>query len=88
MVPTFTGTQDRRQEIILCRATAIYNQCYAISVNAPGKNAKGQSLIVDPEGNIMQKSHRFPHQVPGAKTPPSDTLKPTLFFRVFRVFRS
>jgi formamidase len=54
VVPTYTGTQDRRQEIILCRAAAIYNQCYLVNVNALGKDAKGQSLIVDPEGNIMQ----------------------------------
>jgi predicted amidohydrolase len=113
VVPTFTGTQDRRQEIILCRAAAISNQCYVVSVNASGKGSKGQSLIVDPEGNIMQmaeqrpenlmamldlnrvdqvrrygtcgvsrpltsflhESHRFPHQLPGTKTPLSRTLE-------------
>ena len=48
MVPTYTGTQDRSQEIILCRAAAICNQCYMVSVNALGRGSKGQTLIVDP----------------------------------------
>jgi len=112
MVPTLTGTQDRSQEIILCRAAAIANQCYVVSINGAGQISKGESLIVDPEGNIMQKagqlpenlmamldlsrvdqvrqygtcgvsrpvasflheSHRFPHQMPGAKTPLSGTI--------------
>lgn len=63
LVPTFTGTQDRRQEIILCRAAAISNQCYIASVNASGKGSKGQSLLVDPEGNVMQMAGRQPENL-------------------------
>ena len=63
MVPTLTGTQDRWQEIILCRAAAITNQCYVISVNGAGQTSKGRSLIVDPEGNIMQKAGERPENL-------------------------
>ncbi len=60
-IPTAAGTQDRDQEIILTRAAAIQNQCYVVSINGLGKNGvssggKGHSLIVDPEGNIVQKA--------------------------------
>jgi deaminated glutathione amidase len=60
MVPTLTGTQDRSQEIILCRAAAIANQCFVVSINGAGRLSKGQSMIVDPEGNIVQKAGPFP----------------------------
>jgi formamidase len=63
VVPTFTGTQDRDQEIILCRAAAISNQCYVISINALGRGAKGQSLIVDPEGNVLQQAGQLPENL-------------------------
>lgn len=60
-IPTAAGTQDRSQEIILAQAAAIQNQCYIVSVNGLGINGvssggKGESLIVDPEGNIVQKA--------------------------------
>jgi formamidase len=60
-IPTAAGTQDRSQEIILTRAAAIQNQCYVVSVNGLGINGvssggKGESLIVDPEGHIIQKA--------------------------------
>ncbi|OQY01291.1 MAG: hypothetical protein B6I22_14675 [Desulfobacteraceae bacterium 4572_123] len=54
-VLTAAGTQDRCQEVILCRAAAIQNQCYMVSVNGVGYGGKGESMIVDPEGNIVQK---------------------------------
>lgn len=63
MVPTLTGTQDRSQEIILCRAAAITNQCYVVSINGAGQISKGESLIVDPEGNIMQKAGQLPENL-------------------------
>jgi predicted amidohydrolase len=63
MVPTYTGTQDRHQEIILCRAAAIYNQCYVVSINALGRGSKGMSLIVDPEGNVMQQAGQLPENL-------------------------
>lgn len=56
LVPTATGTPDRRQEIILAQAAAITNQCYVVSVNGTGKWSNGQSLIVDPEGGILQQT--------------------------------
>ncbi|MBC8438667.1 MAG: ATP-binding cassette domain-containing protein [Deltaproteobacteria bacterium] len=60
-IPTAAGTQNRDQEIILARAAAIQNQCYVVSVNGLGVNGvssggKGKSLIVDPEGHIVQKA--------------------------------
>jgi predicted amidohydrolase len=60
-IPTAAGTQDRSQEIILTQAAAIQNQCYVVSVNGLGINGvgsggKGESLIVDPEGHIIQKA--------------------------------
>lgn len=63
LVPTLTSTQDRHQEIILCRAAAIANQCVVVSVNGAGQSAKGQSMIVDPEGNIVQKAGPFPENL-------------------------
>lgn len=63
MVPTLTGTQDRHQEIILCRAAAIANQCFVVSVNGAGKSAKGQSMIVDPEGTVMQQAGQLPENL-------------------------
>lgn len=63
VIPTFTSTQDRSQEIILCRAAAITNQCYVISINALGRGSKGQSLIVDPEGNILQQAGQLPENL-------------------------
>ncbi|MBI9083364.1 MAG: carbon-nitrogen hydrolase family protein [Desulfobacterales bacterium] len=60
-VPTAGGTQDRKQEMVLARAAAIQNQCYVVSVNGVGvggvgSGGKGNSLIVDPEGNVLQKA--------------------------------
>jgi len=60
-IPTAAGTQDRDQEVILTQAAAIQNQCYVVSVNGLGVNGvssggKGKSLIVDPEGHIIQKA--------------------------------
>jgi len=56
LILTAAGTQDRRQEVLLCQAAAIQNQCYMVSVNGAGDGGKGQSMIVDPEGNIVQKA--------------------------------
>ncbi len=56
LIPTAAGTQDRAQEIILARAAAIQNQCFIVSVNGAGSGGKGESLIADPEGNIVQKA--------------------------------
>ncbi|MEA3357976.1 MAG: carbon-nitrogen hydrolase family protein [Thermodesulfobacteriota bacterium] len=56
IIPTASGTQDRPKEVILCQAAAIQNQCYMVSVNGVGEGGKGQSMIVDPEGNVVQKA--------------------------------
>ena len=63
MIPTFTGTQDREQELILTRAAAIANQCFIASINGLGRNAKGQSMLVDPEGNVMQMTGQVPENM-------------------------
>jgi len=54
LIPTATSTADRRLELILAQAAAITNQCFIVNVNGTGKGGNGQSLIVDPEGNILQ----------------------------------
>jgi predicted amidohydrolase len=51
-----TTTPDRRQELVLARATAITNQVFVASVNAAAPEGVGQSLLVDPEGEILHDS--------------------------------
>jgi predicted amidohydrolase len=51
-----TTTPDRRQELILAKANAIVNQVFMVSVNCAGPTGKGQSIIVDPEGNTLAKA--------------------------------
>ncbi|MFT9398231.1 MAG: carbon-nitrogen hydrolase family protein [Bifidobacterium psychraerophilum] len=51
-----TTTPDRRQELVLARATAITNQVFVASVNAAAPQGVGQSLLVDPEGEILHDS--------------------------------
>jgi formamidase len=63
VIPTSTTTPDRRQEIVLARAAAIVNQCFVVSVNGTGKGGIGQSLIADPEGNIMQMTGQVPENM-------------------------
>ena len=63
LIPTLTGTQDRRQELVLCQAAATVNQCYAVSVNGLKPGGTGQSVIVDPEGNIIQQAHQLPENM-------------------------
>ena len=56
LIPTATASQDREQELVLCRAAAIANQCYVVNVNGLGNGGKGLSVMVDPEGNILQQT--------------------------------
>jgi len=63
LIPTLTSTQDRRQELILCRAAAMMNQCYIVSVNGLNPGGIGQSVIVDPEGNIIQQANQLPENM-------------------------
>jgi predicted amidohydrolase len=63
LVPTATGTADRAQELILAQAAAIANQCFVVSVNGAGRGGVGRSLIVDPEGNVMQQTGQVPENM-------------------------
>jgi predicted amidohydrolase len=51
-----TTTPDRRQELVLARANAIVNQVFMVSLNCAGPVGRGQSLIVDPEGEIVVRA--------------------------------
>lgn len=51
-----TTTPDRRQELILAKANAIVNQVFMVSVNCAGPTGKGQSIILDPEGNTLAEA--------------------------------
>ncbi|MBT4290998.1 MAG: carbon-nitrogen hydrolase family protein [Deltaproteobacteria bacterium] len=53
--PTMTGTPDRHLEVILSQANAISNQIYFMSINGLGHGGNGQSVVVDPEGLILDK---------------------------------
>ena len=47
-----TGTSDREQEVVLCRATAIANQLGVLSVNAASPGSRGRSVAADAEGRV------------------------------------
>ena len=51
-----TTTADRKQELVLVQASAIVNQVYILSVNAAAPIAKGRSLVVDPDGGIVEQA--------------------------------
>ena len=51
--PTMTGTADRKLEVILSQANAISNQIYFMSINGLGHGGNGQSILVDPEGLVL-----------------------------------
>lgn len=54
--PTMTPTSDREMELVLNQANAIFNQCYFIDINGVGPWGGGRSLIVDPDGRVLQKA--------------------------------
>ncbi len=54
--PTLTPTSDREPELIMCRANALFNQCYFISVNGIGTWGGGRSTMIDPDGRVLQES--------------------------------
>ena len=56
-----TTTGDRPQEKIITRSTAITQQCYVVSCNGVGHGGVGGSLIVDPEGAVLQESGEGPY---------------------------
>ena len=54
--PTLTTTRDREMEVVMSRANAFANQVYVVNVNAAAPAGVGESVIVDPEGTIMQQA--------------------------------
>jgi formamidase len=54
--PTSTPTSDRELELVMCRANALFNQCFFISVNGVGTWGGGRSTIIDPDGRILQEA--------------------------------
>lgn len=54
--PTMTPTSDRELELVMCRANALFNQCYFISVNGVGSWGGGRSTMIDPDGRILQEA--------------------------------
>lgn len=54
--PTMTPTVDRDLELILSQSNAIMNQCYFIDINGVGPWGGGKSMIVDPDGRILQQA--------------------------------
>lgn len=53
--PTLTDTSDRAQELVLAQANAIVNQVFVVNVNSGNAPGQGQSVIVDPEGHVLQR---------------------------------
>jgi predicted amidohydrolase len=54
--PTMTPTSDRELELVMCRANALFNQCFFISVNCVGVWGGGRSTMIDPDGRILQEA--------------------------------
>ena len=50
-----TTTPDRKQELVLVQASSIVNQVYILSVNAAAPKAMGRSLVVDPDGDVVDQ---------------------------------
>lgn len=54
--PTMTPTSDRDLELVLSQSNAIMNQCYFIDINGVGPWGGGKSMIIDPDGRILQQA--------------------------------
>jgi formamidase len=54
--PSLTYTSDRPAELILAQAQAIMNQCYVLNVNVVSQQGGGESIWVDPEGYVIEKT--------------------------------
>jgi len=54
--PSLTYTSDRPAELILAQAQAIMNQCYVLNVNVVSMQGGGESIWVDPEGYVIEKT--------------------------------
>ena len=56
LTPSATATPDRPAEMLLCHANAIFNQCYFVDANITGPFGGGGSLIVHPDGRLLQSA--------------------------------
>ena len=54
--PTLTTTRDREMELVMARANAFTNQVFVVNLNASDPAGVGDSVLVDPEGTIMQQA--------------------------------
>jgi len=54
--PTLTPTSDRELELVMCRANALFNQCYFMSVNGIDTWGGGRSTMIDPDGRVLQEA--------------------------------
>lgn len=52
--PTLTTTRDREMEVVMARSNAFANQVFVVNLNGAAPSGVGESVIVDPEGTIMQ----------------------------------
>jgi len=55
--PSLTGTVDRPAELVIEQAHAILNQCYMVNTNTAPTTGGGRSILVDPNGRIMQQAN-------------------------------
>lgn len=55
--PTLTGTIDRPLELIMSQSTAVMNQCYVFGINASEPYGTGQSIAVEPDGNVIYQAN-------------------------------
>jgi formamidase len=53
---TLTPTSDRELELVLCRANAIFNQAFFISVNGIEIWGGGRSIMINPDGRVLQEA--------------------------------
>jgi predicted amidohydrolase len=51
-----TTTPDRAQELVLARSNAIVNQSYVASLNAAAPQGFGRSILVGPEGEVLDQT--------------------------------
>ena len=54
--PSATTTNDRPQEVVMARASAIANQLYIVNVNTAGTPGLGLSVVADPEGRVVYQA--------------------------------
>ena len=54
--PTLTTTRDREMELVMARANAFTNQVFVVNLNASDPAGVGDSVLVDPEGTVMQQA--------------------------------